>query len=243
VQGLVGQTSHKVWPNRTAPKASHSSSTHTASRPGGMHRCYETRTEGGCAGFEHGTRGLLDVRVSGSVQVLERGVGLPATQELGGIGVDIGNEEGGSAASAKRAGLDLGWLDLDAIRAVNDETASQRPFDARRVDRLCCGGVGIVLARTERGVVRTPMGDWAADPADQGGDRASEGVPGTTVSDNLPSDLPQSWGAALAQGRERQARHSTTVPGLARLVRQVGRRPWQEGLVVGETGVIGRACG
>jgi len=76
-----------------------------------MHRCCESRTEGGCAGFGHGTRGPLDVRVSGSVQALEHGVGFPATQELDGVGVDIGNEEGGSATSTERAGFDLteGW--------------------------------------------------------------------------------------------------------------------------------------
>lgn len=55
--------------------------------------------------------------VDGSLdpQVAEHGVGLPAPEELDGIGIDASTEEGGSAAGAKRAGADQFGVDAGRL--------------------------------------------------------------------------------------------------------------------------------
>jgi hypothetical protein len=119
-------------------------------------------------------------------EVPEHGIRLPATQELDGVGVDIGTEEGGGAARAQGASRDRVWGDPSFVLNLGS-SMTKGVGDVARGD-----GVPVpAFARTvvvERSVGRGV--DFLEVHADAGERfaRAEEGIIGSGMTDLLPLD-------------------------------------------------------
>ena len=142
-------------------------------------------SEGVGASGEHGLSEVVGVGESSDSEVAEHGVGLPAADELDGVGVDVGAEERGGASRTEAAGGELVWVDAcvrhqlagGVLQGVGDQPrsgiAALPTAIPEGVDGSC-----------RRGVVRPEM---RAD-ACEGFARAKLGVVGGLVRDLLAAD-------------------------------------------------------
>lgn len=157
-------------------------------------------SEGVGASGEHGLSEVVGVGESSDSEVAEHGVGLPAADELDGVGVDVGAEERGGAARTEAAGGELVWVDAcvrhqlagGVLQGVGDQPrsgiAALPTAIPEGVDGSC-----------RRGVVRPEM---RAD-ACKGFARAKLGVVGGLVRDLLAADgvlLSENVSVALVIG-------------------------------------------